>query len=48
MRQYQGEVGYENLHKASSASNHDVLDVWTGLKLGGADEDWGTFPDAIL
>ena len=35
-------------HKASSTSNHDILDVGTRLKFGGAYEYWGLFPDVDI
>lgn len=35
-------------HEASSSGNHDVLDIWKRLKLGGALEDRRLLPDAIV
>ena len=36
------------LHEAGPACDHDVLDIWPWLKLGGANEHGGFSPDAIV
>jgi hypothetical protein len=37
-----------DIHEAGPSCDHDVLDIWPGLKLGGANEHWGLVPDAII
>ena len=36
------------IHEAGPARDHDVLDIWPGLELGGANKHRGFPPDAIV